>query len=189
MNKLGRHPHWKENQAIKKYILGRYTIRNDLSEPGALYFSAAFRLSHAQQEALHWWDSPPSFPRLYIHDFLPHTDASGTRDFQTMRQEKTLALAQALQCCAERLGVPTRVLYHAAWELQKCMALLMSLNGNDIVEASLLEPMGNKFRTPHSRGGSCPPGGGSGATRDSRSYYIPPGMSGNSCAQGNYQVD
>ena len=70
---------------------------SDLSEPEALYFSqwkaVAFRLPHTQPEALGWWDSPPSFHRLCTHDILPHTDASGMRDFQTMRQDKTLALA------------------------------------------------------------------------------------------------
>ena len=61
-----------------------------------------------------------------------------------MRQEKTLALVQALQSCAERSGELTGVLCNMGWELQKCMAPLMSLNGDDIEEASFLEPMGNK---------------------------------------------
>ena len=69
------------------------------------------------------------------------------RDFQTMRQKKTLALAQVLQCCTERLGVPTRVLCDTARELQKCVAPLMILNGDDIVESSLLEPMGDEPAT------------------------------------------
>ena len=34
-----------------------------------------------------------------------------------------------------------------AQELQKCMAPLMNLNGDDIVEASLLELIGNELRT------------------------------------------
>ena len=68
------------------------------------------------------------------------------RNFWTVRQEKTLALARALQCCAERLELPTGVLCNAAPELQRCMAPLMCLNGDEIVEASLLEPMGNEPR-------------------------------------------
>ena len=152
MGRLGRHPHWwKGIWAIKNYPLGRSTIGNYLSKPKTLYFSqwqaAVFRLPLTQQEASCWWDSPTSFSRLCTHDLLPHTAASRMRDFQTMRQEKTLALAWALQCCAERSGAPTRVLCNVAWELQKCMVPLMSLNGDDVVKAMFLQPMGDKPRT------------------------------------------
>ena len=90
---------------------------------------------------------PPWFHRLCPQDFLPHTNFSSTRDFQTARQGKILALAHALQACAERLGVPTGVLCDVVWKLQRCMAPLMSLSGDDIVEASLLEPAGEEHRT------------------------------------------
>ena len=35
-----------------------------------------------------------------------------------MRQEKTLALAKALQACGEELGFPAGVLCESEWELQ-----------------------------------------------------------------------
>ena len=80
-------------------------------------------------------------------DFVLHTDALGQRDFQTVMQEKTLALAQALQACTEDLGVPTGILCESAWELQKCIASLMTLSGDDIVETSLLKPTGEEHGT------------------------------------------
>ena len=89
----------------------------------------------------------PSSRGLCPQDFLPHTNASDTRDFQMVRQAKTLALAWALQCCAERLGALTRVLCDMVRELQRCMAPLMSLSMDDIVEASLLEPTGEECKT------------------------------------------
>ena len=49
-----------------------------------------------------------------------------------------LALIQALQACAEALGAKTGILCETARELQQCMTPLMTLNGDDIVEASLL---------------------------------------------------
>ena len=77
----------------------------------------------------------------------PHNGWRSTRDFWTVRQEKTLALAIALQCCAGRSGVLTRVLCNVPWVLQKCITPIMSLKGDDIVEASLLEPTGEEPRT------------------------------------------
>ena len=125
-------------------------IKRDLIEPEALYFlwwqAVAFRLPLAQQEALGWWDPPPCFHGLHLQDILPYPDASGMRNFWTIRQEKNLSLASTLQCCAER-SAQTGVFCNMAWELQKCMAPLMYLNREDIVKASLLEPMGNKPRT------------------------------------------
>ena len=132
-DRVGDHTCWwkEEIRAIKKYTLEstlkRYTTGEDLNELEALYFSqwqaVASRLPCAQQEASCWWDSPPCVCGLHPQDFLLHTEASKLRDFQTVRQEKTLALAWVLQCCAERSGALTRVLCDMAWELQKCMAL------------------------------------------------------------------
>ena len=95
----------------------RCIIWESFSEPKALHYAewqaTSFRLPLAQHEALDWWDAPPWLCGLCHQDFLPHTNASSTRDFWTVRQEKTLALAQVLQCCTERLGAPTRVLCDA----------------------------------------------------------------------------
>ena len=63
-------------------------------------------------------------------------------------EEKTLALAWALQAYAKESGVPEGILCESAWEPQKCMATLMYLSGDDIVEASLLKPMGDEHGTP-----------------------------------------
>ena len=51
-----------------------------------------------------WWDDPLWLSRLCPWDFMPHTEASGTKDFWTVRQEKTLALAHALQTNTKRSG-------------------------------------------------------------------------------------
>ena len=50
-----------------------------------------------------------------------------------MRQKKTLTLAWVLLACAEGLGAPTDILCDSAQELQKYMAPLMTLIGDDIV--------------------------------------------------------
>ena len=107
----------------------------------------------AKHEASGWWDVPPGFSRLDPTVFLFYTDASGLKDFCAVRQEKTLALAQVLQICAEESGVPTGILCELEWELQKWMAPLMTLCGDDIVKASLLKPIGEEHRTPLLSGG------------------------------------
>ena len=56
-----------------------------------------------------------------------------------------LALAQALQVCTEVSVAKTGILCEAARELQQCMAPLMTLNGDDVVEASLLRPTGKEL--------------------------------------------
>ena len=93
-----------------------------------------FWLATAQEEASGWWEAQYSLCGLCHWDFLPCIDFPDTRDFQVTRQEETLALAQALQHCAERSGTPHTVLCNAAWDLQKCMAPLMCLEGDEIVE-------------------------------------------------------
>ena len=91
--------------------MGTHLIREGLDNSEALQWAhwqaATFRLPLDQQEALGWWDAPPRFSGLHLADFLFHTDASGPRDFHTMRQEKTLAVAQTLQTCAKESGFPT----------------------------------------------------------------------------------
>ena len=132
--------------------MGTHLIRKSLSDSKGLLHAwwkvVAFRLPLAQHEALGWLGAPPGFSRLHLMDFLVHTVVSGPRDFWNMQQEKTLALAQALQACAEESGVPTGVLCKSVWELQNCMVPLMTLSGDDIVEVSLLKPMGDKHGTP-----------------------------------------
>ena len=78
-------------------------------------------------------------PRISCPILRPPT----LRDFWTVRQEKTLALAHALQTCAERSGMLTRVLCDSVRELTP----LMCLSRDEIVEVSLLEPAGEEHGT------------------------------------------
>ena len=95
---------------------------------------AAFRLPTAQQEAWGWWDPPTWF----IEDSMPIAGASNAKDIWVIRGEKTLALVWVLQACVEESGTPASNLWDATQELQRCMAPLMTLSGDDIVETSLL---------------------------------------------------
>ena len=54
---------------------------------------------------------PPWLSGLCSQDFMPHTDTSGTTDFQIMRQE----------ACAETLGPLTGVLWDSVRELHRWM--------------------------------------------------------------------
>ena len=99
-----------------------------------------------------WWETPCSLSALHHWDFLPQVDLLGMRDFCVTRQEEPLALARAIQCCVERLGRPPRVLCRAEWDLQRCMAPLMWLDSDEIIEASLLGPANNRPITPPTTG-------------------------------------
>ena len=106
----------------------------------AQWQAVAFRLPLAQQQASGWWEASHSLSRLHHLDFLPQVDPPGLRDFWVTRQEETLALVQALQHCSREVRMPPGVLCDAAWGLQRCMAPLMQLDGDEIAEASLLRP-------------------------------------------------
>ena len=58
-----------------------------------------------------------------------------------------MALAWELQACAKESGFPTGVLCKSVWELQKCMAPLLSLSSDEIVEDSLLRPIRGEHLT------------------------------------------
>ena len=119
---------------------------NKLEALGLAHWQAvAFWLPQAQQEAAGWWAPPLAIPRLQLGDYMPSPASS---DFWIMRQQKTMALARALQACAKESGFPTGVLCDVAQELQWCMAPLLVLNGDKIVEASLLRPIEGECRTP-----------------------------------------
>ena len=144
-NERARHPHWwKEMKASGRVFMGSQIVREGLSNSRALLYaqwqSVALRLPATQQETSGWWDAPPWLSGLHPEDFMLCTNASSPRDFWAVRQEKTLALAWVLQACTEGLEVPIGVLCNSAQELQKCMAPLMTLSRNDIIEVSLLKP-------------------------------------------------
>ena len=138
------HPHWwRELKALY-----RSWLANNLSDTHALQFNgwqaAAFRLPLAKEEASAWWEASHGLGWLCLQkDFLPWVDSPGSRDFQVTRQDKTLPLAWSLQCGAESLGTPPKVLCDVAQDLQRCVAPLMWLEWNEIVEASLLGPTDN----------------------------------------------
>ena len=66
------------------------------------------------------------------------------QNFQIIKQEKTLTLARVLQACAEVFGTKWGILYRAIRELQQCMAPLVTINGDDVMEASMLRPVGEE---------------------------------------------
>ena len=64
-----------------------------------------------------------------------------------MSEEKTLALACVLQTCVEKSGVPNRHSLGLSQRTLKVYGLLMALTVDDIVDTSLLKPMGDKHGT------------------------------------------
>ena len=106
--------------------------------------ATASRLSAVQANVSGWWEAPHTICSLSQRDFLPYSDFHGMRDFRETWQEDTLALARALQHCAERLGMPSGMLCDVAWDLQRCMVPLMCLEGDAILEALLLGATDNK---------------------------------------------
>ena len=99
------HPSWwQELKAVYREYMGK--LGNALPLQCAWQQATAFWLPTAQEEALGWWEAPCSIHGLGHLAFLLHTDFPSTRDFWATRQKETLALAQALQCCAERSEMP-----------------------------------------------------------------------------------
>ena len=109
MSPLGIHhtPWWKEMRASRRIFRGVEETDNDSQ---VLHYAswqvAAFWLPATQEEASWWWDAPPWIGGLCPKEFMPGTDDPSPKNFWVMRQEKTLAMAQALQACAEESGAP-----------------------------------------------------------------------------------
>ena len=138
------HPHWwEEIRQSGKLNIGAHIVHEGYDDYStqhyALWQAAAFRLPLVQQEASSWWDAPPTLQGLHPQDFL--APASDPQNFQIIWQEKTLVVARALQACAEASRAKWGVLCRAIRELQQCMAPLMTINGDDVMEASLLRPV------------------------------------------------
>ena len=97
--------------------MGIHLIKEGLSDCETLLQAhwqvVVLRPPVAQYEASGWWEAHHGLADCPM-DFMLHTDASGPRDFWAMRQEKTLALAQALQACVKDSGVPTGILCELA---------------------------------------------------------------------------
>ena len=105
---------------------------------------AAFQLTLAQHKTAGWWVPLPAISRLWLQQYMPSPAFS---NFRIMRQQRTLALARVLQAHTEESGCPTGVLCEVARELQWCMTPLLAFNGDEIVEASLLQSMEGECRT------------------------------------------
>ena len=134
------HPHWwSEIKASGGTNLGAHIVHMEHNDPVAQHYTlwqvTALRLPMLQQESSGWWDSLPMLHGFCPYDFLP--PASDPQNFQVIRQEKTLALARVLQACTEASRAKTCILCRTVRELQQCMAPLMTLNGDDVMEASL----------------------------------------------------
>ena len=108
--------------------------------------ATTFRLPAVQADVSDRWEVTCSNHSLDQRNFLPHSDFCGMRDFRETQWEETMVLAWALQHCVEKLGVPSGVLCDAVDDLQRCMAPLMCLKGDDIFEASLLGATDNESR-------------------------------------------
>ena len=61
----------------------------------------------------------------------------------------TLTLARVLQAYAEASGAKRGILCGAIRELQQCMVPLMTLNGDDVMEASLVRPADEESGPSH----------------------------------------
>ena len=103
----------------------------------------AFQLPLAQHKTARWWVPPPAIPGLWLEQYTPSPASS---NFRVMREQRTLALARVLQAHTKESGCPAGVLCDTARELQQGMAPLLALN-DEIVEASLLQPMEGEHRT------------------------------------------
>ena len=84
------HPHWwKELKDSGRVSMGSHIVTEGLSNSEGLQLACwqvtAFRLPLGQHEALGQWDAPPWLSGHFPMDCLLHTDASGPRDFWTVR--------------------------------------------------------------------------------------------------------
>ena len=97
------------------------------------------RLPVAQQEASGWWDAPYPHsigfhPRTFSLPLLP----ADPQDFWVTRQEKDAGFGPGITGSCQRHQGPRQAFsVRAAMELEQCMAPLMTLNEDNVVEASL----------------------------------------------------
>ena len=142
MLKIPHVPWWKTLMPSGKMMIFSLILHESLNDPEALHLAhwqaAAFWLPQAQQEAAGWWAPLLAVPWLHLRYYMP---SPSSPDLWVRRQQETMTLARVLQACTEESGFPAGVLCDAAQELQRCMAPLLALNGDEIVEASPLSPV------------------------------------------------
>ena len=138
---------WKTLMPCGRIMFACILCEN-LSESEALHIAqwqvAAFWLPLAQNKTVGWWGPPPAIPGLQFDQYMPSPASS---KFRVMREQRTLALERVLHANTEESGCPMGVLCKVVRELQMCMAHLLALNGDEIVEASFLQPMEGEHGT------------------------------------------
>ena len=138
---------WKTLMPCGRIMIFMCILYENFSEPKALCMAqlqaTSFWLPLAQHKTAGWWVPPPTIPGLQLEQYMPSPASS---NFRVVREQRTLALARALQAHAEESGCPAGVLCDAGRELQWCMAPLLALSGDEIVEASL-QPVEGECRT------------------------------------------
>ena len=125
---------WLELQSLGPGQLSDFQVQ-ELAKRQAV----GFRLPAAQNVKMDWWNAPPSQSGLRQWDFILEGKVQGTRDIWEVRKEQTVALAKALQCCAEQLGSPPSTMCGEVQDLWRCLLPLIQLDEEDILEASLLK--------------------------------------------------
>ena len=147
------HPNWwKELKSSGRVLMATHLIMEGLGNCKALqcawWQAAAFRLPLSQHEALGWWDAPPGFSGHHPTDFTGPYCCLWPKGFVGHEAGEDPGPSLGTASPWQRVWVPTGVLCESAQELQKCMTPLMTLSGDNIVEVSLLKPMGDDHRTP-----------------------------------------
>ena len=139
---------WKTMMPCGRMMMFACVLHENFSESEAhcmaQWQTVAFWLPLAQHKSTGWWAPPPAIPKLWLEQYMPSPASSNVR---VMRQQGTLALARALQAHTKESGYPIGVICDVARELQQCMAPLLALKGDEIVEASLLQPVEGECRT------------------------------------------
>ena len=129
------HPQcWREIRVSRKLSTGVHVIQGEHDEHTtqhyALWQVTAFRLPLTQQEASGWWDAP-----LFPQDVCP--PASNPWNFQVIHQEKSLVLARCCRPVQRHLEPHQGSYVELSENFQQCMAQLMSITGDNVMEASL----------------------------------------------------
>ena len=141
MSQLGIHhaPSKRRCRAIRRIFQEVVDADNDFQ---VWYYASwqvvAFRLPATQQEVSWWWDAPP-----WTGGFAPsiHARYSCLQPQGLLGHEAAVPvpdLGTTGLCWG--IGGPTHILCCVTQELQRCMAHLMTLCGENIAMASLLKP-------------------------------------------------
>ena len=101
----------------------------------------------SQAEASGWWEASCSLSTLHHWEFLPKLIPLAQGTSMSLGKRKPYPWFKPAILCGE-VGMPPRVPYQAEQDLQRCMAPIKQLDGDEIVEASLLGPTDDRPITP-----------------------------------------